>query len=342
MTLRAPGPGEVRVPRALRDYRCERTLMCCREPYAAPVSTAEEAVLRAALPDGGAGLVLAGRAIAKPYGSCAHLIESTQRDRRACALHVAVGLAALPAGCRNFPRLVEQVGDGVEVAFSLSCPTAARLVAEDPSALEMVSVDAAAWPWRAQLVRDTNDRAQLRDRWLAVVAGVRRDPEPLLMALAAMLATPDAPPEVWELPDMSAALLAPCATGAALELMDMLALVPERGPSYEAEREAILGELAAPWTPERAIAASEAMPELVAAFVEHQLLALTGHRQVAPAAHVRLLARRAAMVLRVVDAVCDRLPFRSKTLFADAYVAVAQLDPDAEREAYRDASLDPT
>ncbi|MFO0744950.1 MAG: hypothetical protein U1F43_04635 [Myxococcota bacterium] len=354
-------PTEVLVPRALAAYRCERTLMCCRAPYDAPVSAADEATLRARLDESEAGRTLAAgltetleptpgrgeRRFAKPYGSCLHLKEPVTGagDVRACRLHDAAGLEALPGGCRNFPRVVQDVGDAGgerrwEVAFSLSCPTAARLVTEDPAPYSLVSLPVSEWPWRPQARRDESpERTALRDRWMALLGAVRRDPEPLLMAIGAMLERPTDPPEIYELAELAPAVGAPCETVAALVLSDQLFLLPARGRTYEGERDALLVELVAHWPLERFPSAVEAMPELLAAFVEHQLQALVQRPAADAARLVRLIARRALMIVRIVDGLCDRVPFRSKTLFADAYVAVAQLDPDAEKEPYAGATI---
>lgn len=349
-------PTEVLVPRALRDYRCERTRMCCRAPFEAPVHAADEASLRVALAATDAGRALVAdldatleptsapdtKRWAKPYGSCLHLVDATP----GCRLHDACGAAALPTGCRNFPRTVQAVGDRWEVAFSLACPTAAKLVAASPEAFALVPLEAAQHPARPQSTRPADDRrAALSTRWLALLSGVRRDPEPLLMALGAMVEVPLAPPEIYELGEVAEALLGPSHEVAALTFSDQLFLMPERGRTYEAHRDPLLDELSGPWSVERALAATEAMPELLAAFAEHQLHALVvrpAPTDEALAREVRLIARRAAMVLRIVDALCDRVPYRSRTLFADAYAAVAAVDPDDGAEPYRGATLDPS
>jgi hypothetical protein len=54
-----------------------------------------------------------------------------------CAIHRALGPAALPVACRHFPRLAVIAADGVRLSLSHYCPTAARLLfAEGP--LEIV------------------------------------------------------------------------------------------------------------------------------------------------------------------------------------------------------------
>lgn len=68
-------------------------------------------------------------------------------------------------------------------------------------------------------------------------------------------------------------------------------------------------------------------PDILAAFVEHQLHQLVVHPSVPAEGAVSLFARQGLMVLRVVDALCDLVPFRSKALFTDAIAACARVDP---------------
>ena len=53
-----------------------------------------------------------------------------RRDRR-CAIHAEAGEAALPIGCRHYPRVVRLDRHGVALSLSHYCPTAASLLASD-------------------------------------------------------------------------------------------------------------------------------------------------------------------------------------------------------------------
>jgi hypothetical protein len=47
---------------------------------------------------------------------------------RLCAIHRAAGHGALPSACRHFPRVILAEDDGLSVAFSHVCPTAAAML----------------------------------------------------------------------------------------------------------------------------------------------------------------------------------------------------------------------
>ena len=71
-----------------------------------------------------------------------------------------------------------------------------------------------------------------------------------------------------------------------------------------------------------------ATPEHVAVYAEYGIGRITLREAAAPVTLV-LAARRALAVLRTVELLCDRVPLRTATLFADAYQAAAQIDPAA-------------
>jgi hypothetical protein len=50
---------------------------------------------------------------------------------RLCAIHRAAGHGALPSACRHFPRVILAEDDGLSVAFSHVCPTAAAMLCGD-------------------------------------------------------------------------------------------------------------------------------------------------------------------------------------------------------------------
>jgi hypothetical protein len=55
-----------------------------------------------------------------------------------CAIHRQVGIEALPAACRHFPRLCVLTSRGVSVCLSHYCPTVARALFRDDRELDIV------------------------------------------------------------------------------------------------------------------------------------------------------------------------------------------------------------
>lgn len=317
------------MPRALQHYRCERTLMCCREPFVATVSEDEEARMRqvlaeteegrALLPDIDGTLEGEGgeRQFVKPFGQCLHLDEK----ERGCRIHAVAGIRSLPATCRNFPRHVQSVGgERWDVQFSLSCPTAARLLSEDPRPYMMMSEPGEAYPFKAVRSRvEDPEREALLAAWMAVLHDAHEDARRLVHTLAAMLATPLAPSADGPASDDLSRGFHPLVAAFAFQ---RLAGLPNRAAVYMPHGAAVNTELRSPWTLERLIAAADAAPELLAVLVEHELYNVVMHPESPAPAIVRLAARRGLLALRVVDALCDRVPLRTKHLFADAYTVV--------------------
>jgi len=325
------GP-EVRIPRALERYRCEQTMMCCREPFVATVSVEEETRMRTELATSESGRALlpliegaiAGdgdeRAWTKPSGSCTQLVG------RNCAVHVAGGIHALPSTCRNYPRVVHVVADHWDVSFSMSCPTAARLLSEDPRPYTKVSLSSSGFVWRPTGRRARDEaREALLAGWLAALATARADASTLMAVLGAMLEEPLAPETP---PAPSERLAVGIDPFVAVFAFGRLMQLPGRAALYESERDHLVRELTAPWSVARLTAAAEAAPELLAVLVEHELHNLSLHPEAASDAVVRLAVRRGLMALRVVDALCDRVPLRTRALFADAFTLVAILGID--------------
>ena len=113
------------------EYSCRHSGACCRTWEVAAEPEVVEFVRRRY----GAGT--AGRAfkndadsaqrvrIAHADGACFF----RQQDR--CTLHAQGGAAALPVGCRHFPRVILRDPRGTFVALSHYCPTAAALLTTD-------------------------------------------------------------------------------------------------------------------------------------------------------------------------------------------------------------------
>lgn len=325
------------VPRAFRDYACERSMLCCGAPVLAPVSVDEEAAVRTALGATEAGrallpglsetIDLPARAWRQERGRCVHLAATG--DAPACQLHRAAGLAALPMGCRNFPRVVNAADESAwDVAFTLLCPTAARLLAEHPEPWEIVTVPRDGWPYlRTSHLPLAPERMALRDAWLEALKEARADPARLVAAIGAMLETPETPSAGGDAGWISDSVMPPLGPMAALFAVHKLAARRERGADYDRHGQALLDAMLTTWPKRALVAAVSATPEYVAVFVEHGVDLLRTHTTVDVQHTLALTARRALAVIRLVDTACTLVPFRTATLFADAYQAVALLDP---------------
>ena len=144
----------LRLPTVLADYGCGRSGVCCNMAWKVPVSVDDEAVVHNRLMQLGADDMLAEwkaavvdrrghRLLRQPDGKCTLLAEGPT-----CRLHVVTGLEGLPSACRNFPRSVVETPDGIEVAFTLGCPTAAAMVARRAYRFEWHERSAEGWPYR--------------------------------------------------------------------------------------------------------------------------------------------------------------------------------------------------
>ncbi|MCB9736238.1 MAG: hypothetical protein H6745_26935 [Deltaproteobacteria bacterium] len=213
----AASPPPIRLPAQLARYTCGRSLVCCQTPWGVYLDGDEPDTIARHLADVGglapadarrrvaAALERPGRgllSLRRRDGGCA-LLEA-HGPERGCSLQRAAGLGALPRTCQTFPRLVTRVGDLVEVAFLLDCPTVARHVvaarggfawAELPARdfpYPVGRVAAAAIAWTAS--RDV-PRAELlawRAAWWAALADAA-EARALGPALAALLLRPEAP-----------------------------------------------------------------------------------------------------------------------------------------------------
>jgi Fe-S-cluster containining protein len=128
-------------------YRCRNTGVCCSSGWDIPVE--RETRLRNALGSGRlripeaavtsiparGGGVACFRSVARlPHG--ARVVVSTDSSGRCiflepdtrCAIHRQLGPEALPAACRDFPRVVTLTPLGVSITLSHYCPTAASML----------------------------------------------------------------------------------------------------------------------------------------------------------------------------------------------------------------------
>ena len=170
--------------------------------------------------------------------------------------------AAPPAACRSFPRIVTATPEGIEVAFDLACPTAARLVATAPGGFAWTDrpLDG-LWPypptrrvpgrliWSGDATMGLADLDGLRTGWWARLARAAVDPDALLRALAALAVAPD-DPAADGAPDALAHGLAPSAAsalaGAAVRLPGAPAL-PVDALAAALSRPRTVTSLMAPW-----------------------------------------------------------------------------------------------
>jgi Fe-S-cluster containining protein len=114
------------------SYRCRHSGACCSSGWAIPVEaplfrrwneTARAGVVqRDDLPSGLVGLLRT-----RDDGTCTFF----DRGSRLCDIHRENGHDALPASCRQFPRVSLLDPRGVFVTLSHYCPTAADLLFED-------------------------------------------------------------------------------------------------------------------------------------------------------------------------------------------------------------------
>jgi len=345
---RDPDADTILVPRQFAGYQCQRTMVCCHEPFAATVDDDDEVRLKAALAQterGRAALETIDETIidslgepgrrewGKEGGRCRHLVIEGDDATRGCGLHHIVGLDNLPGACRNFPRLVQSVDDHWEVAFQLGCPTAAGLLAADPAPMTIVSLPRQGYPFlpRGDAVVPPERRA-LRDAWWRVTAAGRASARDIMAVIGALLDAPTAPP-VDGLPALSSSIEVPVTPLASMLIVHGLLRVPERGLHYADHAAALTNDLVGRWTQARLVASAESGPSLVAAFLDHQINQLIVFTKLEPEPILRMGAQRALAVLRVVDALCDRVPFRSRALFADAFSSCSRVNPALGRDA---------
>lgn len=132
------------------DYSCRHSGACCTAGWPIPVEDSAVAPIEAAIARGalvprgpafataaevfhGAGTVLGTNA----EGACV-FYEAASATRR-CAVHRALGHAALPSSCRHFPRIGLRDARGDFVTLSHYCPTAAAMLFRDDRPLAVVA-----------------------------------------------------------------------------------------------------------------------------------------------------------------------------------------------------------
>ncbi|MCA9518300.1 MAG: hypothetical protein KC635_25365 [Myxococcales bacterium] len=337
----------VLVAPAFARYACERSLVCCRAPMIVPIDPGEPEAVRAALARAGGDVALADelearlephrdfKILAHPAGRCVMLA-----DAPACRLHAAGGLAALPDGCRVFPRSIATRPDGqVEVAFTLRCTTAARLLAERPTApgapFTLAATEAPAWPYgRGRVVGETfsvcgarralADVDALRRDWWAILAEATTG-EAVVDALGAMLAAPDRPARAPR--EASTELGRPLGGNDLLLLDEALRGVPERGALYERFGWTMHAAARARWTLGRLTSEADTAPSRVAAAAASWLQWAGVHDERPFEAAIAMAVRRSLGALRLARTFAGVARTADEAaLWRDAYLVSALLD----------------
>lgn len=343
----------VRLPAAFLNYACERSLVCCQEPVRAPCSPEEEAriarrlasteagrahlpILHAGFQDSGGTRVFAQHA---GHGRCVHLLADAGAEREpGCALHLLGGLDALSAACRNYPRAIaglpleDGAGVALEVLFLLACPTAAGMLVRDPSPFRFVEVPLEGWlyPAHAEVGREVLEEVrELRRAWWAALAEDRGDPRRLAGVLGALLDAPYEPTRAGRV--ASGEHVAPSLLGGARSIdvgvmLEALERVPERGPTYGAVRWEVRRRAMEETSGAALLDALDIAPELLTAFLDHQIPWARVHDLRPFHAWLRTMTRRVVLTARLADTLLDKTPFAIDTLFADLFMASIHLD----------------
>lgn len=119
-------------------YRCRHAGACCTSGWPIPIERPRAALVGRAVQSG----VIEVRgpwvaAAADQPAECAGLVAVDERRRcvfrqdERCAIHGAIGQAALPSACRHFPRGVLIDPRGVFVTLSHYCPTVAAMLVDN-------------------------------------------------------------------------------------------------------------------------------------------------------------------------------------------------------------------
>jgi len=347
----------IRIPTSHVAYACERSLVCCQAPTRAPCHDDDLAAMRPVLERTEAGRalfpIIAARREAVPTtagdsvvfeqvdGRCVHLDLETP----SCHIHAQSGLDALSLACRNFPRLVTRVGDAVEVAFNLSCPTAARLLVESAGPITFSDVLPASFPFPVSRVApaeiavlpgdaeshiDRDGVLALRAAWWRIFATERDDPARLVSRASYLHFSSDEPPDGPDDidPRVVHETFLEGLTGLEAHLFARgFERIPDRGQLYLSQRWPVTREVMEPITSKELRLAASVMAPALHAFLDHQVLLAGIHDGRAVGPFLRNAARRAIGIVRHVDALCHRVPISRSQLLADAVSASMLVEP---------------
>ncbi len=136
-------------------YGCRHRGRCCTSGWPIAVEPIEQARLR------DAGLIPSGppadgpTLLATSEGRC---VFHDPHAQGGCRIHRALGHAALPLSCRQFPRQSVSDPRGVSVTLSHYCPTAGELLEASPGPVH-VTINPPGFPAAAEYVGLTADHA---------------------------------------------------------------------------------------------------------------------------------------------------------------------------------------
>jgi Fe-S-cluster containining protein len=125
-------------------YRCAHSGACCTAGWPIALESAAAARVEQALSRGMVQARLHATFADRDASGAALLAADDlgcafyDPDARRCHIHRALGHAALPLACRQFPRVSLRDPRGVSVTLSHYCPTAARLLELDESPVAIV------------------------------------------------------------------------------------------------------------------------------------------------------------------------------------------------------------
>ena len=149
------------------EYRCRSSGACCRSGWDVAVEPAAEERIHAGMSHDrlrpavdwarpAQGLPHGARVLLRvlPSGDCVLLEHGRPR---LCAVERQIGAEAMPAACRQFPRIATLTPTGVSLTLSHYCPTAAAQLFRDDVPLAVVSDPPAfppSWPYEGLDARD--------------------------------------------------------------------------------------------------------------------------------------------------------------------------------------------
>lgn len=133
-------------------YACRHSGACCSSGWDIPLEKMRVPAVAATVADGrilapvawlkrveGAPDDVAGVLALGERGHCVFHGDGLPRAQsRGCAIHAALGHAAMPAACQHFPRVVLIDARGVFVTLSHYCPTAAAMLLEHDGPVSIV------------------------------------------------------------------------------------------------------------------------------------------------------------------------------------------------------------
>ena len=237
--------------------------MCCRAPWRAYLEPGEGGRIMTSLEARADTEVLVSQwrgailrrghmtVLAQAQGQCTML----NAEAPACRLQEQGGLALLPRACRDFPRSVVATPRGWEVAYTLSCPTAAKMALNAPRPFAWCEREAQGFPHPPQRSTEAPMRIgprrygsfeecdALRESWLQRLS-MSDDPQVLVDALRALRHAPLAPEATHPAPSLP--IPAPLTVPLIRTLTEALVSVKERGSIYRAAQRGLWAALTEP------------------------------------------------------------------------------------------------